>query len=304
MSVTQEQEVKEKQEDTNLQEKMDGIVQETIETNIEEEEINCVVGNKNKKVICIISILVLVVFLGIAIFFAIPLFHASRETIATGVQIKGIPVEGLTQEEAMQKVRDQIQSKMPEIMLLQTENEEVQLDLTKLRVSYALEEVALKAYEVGRSRNIVTDGISLIKAALQKEQIEPNLRMDMQALDKSLEDISSKLPNAVQQSSYYIEEGKLIVTAGKTGMAVDKEKTKQDIVQALIDLTYQDQPVQLTIATKQPDPIEIETIYQEVYQQAKDAYYTKEPYEVHPHINGVDFDLEAAKELLKEKKEE
>lgn len=53
-----------------------------------------------------------------------------------------------------------------------------------------------------------------------------------------------------------------------------------------------------------PAPIDIEKIHEEVYTEAKDAYYTKEPFTIYPEVEGIDFDVEAAKELLKEEKEE
>ena len=50
--------------------------------------------------------------------------------------------------------------------------------------------------------------------------------------------------------------------------------------------------------------IDIDKIHNEIYKEAKDAYYTKNPFTIYPEVEGVDFDVEKAKELLQEDKEE
>ena len=41
-----------------------------------------------------------------------------------------------------------------------------------------------------------------------------------------------------------------------------------------------------------------------MFKEAKDAYYTKEPFTIYPEVEGVDFDIENAKTILLEEKEE
>ena len=41
-----------------------------------------------------------------------------------------------------------------------------------------------------------------------------------------------------------------------------------------------------------------------MYKEAKDAYYTKDPFTIYPEVEGIDFDVEAAKKILEEDKEE
>ncbi len=38
--------------------------------------------------------------------------------------------------------------------------------------------------------------------------------------------------------------------------------------------------------------------------EVKDAYYTQNPFEIHPEEEGIDFDVETAKKALEEEKEE
>ena len=62
--------------------------------------------------------------------------------------------------------------------------------------------------------------------------------------------------------------------------------------------------LQIKISKMEPKDIDIEKIYNEVCTDPKDAYYIKNPFQIFPEVNGVKFDLEQAKEILKEQKDE
>ena len=46
---------------------------------------------------------------------------------------------------------------------------------------------------------------------------------------------------------------------------------------------------------------EINKIHEEIYKEVQNAYYTPEPFEIHPESDGIDFDLEKAKQMIAEK---
>ena len=95
----------------------------------------------------------------------------------------------------------------------------------------------------------------------------------------------------------------LIITRGKAGNGVDKDEIKQEIIDRFLE-NNPNTEIKINLVQTDPQDIDIDKIYEEVHTEAKDAYYTKDPFQVFPHVNGVDFDLEAAREILKEDKEE
>ena len=121
-------------------------------------------------------------------------------------------------------------------------------------------------------------------------------------LDQVEKNINNSIEGAIVQPSYYRENDKLIVTSGKAGLKVEKEKFLQKIYEVV--KKGEEQEIEIPIITSEPDEINIEQIYQEVYKQVQDAYYIKEPFTIYPEVEGVDFDLENAKLLLQEQKEE
>ena len=61
---------------------------------------------------------------------------------------------------------------------------------------------------------------------------------DEVTLDACILDISAKLPEQVEQPSYYIENGELIITSGKVGKAAQNDETKQIVADALNNKNY------------------------------------------------------------------
>ena len=56
--------------------------------------------------------------------------------------------------------------------------------------------------------------------------------------------------------------------------------------------------MEIPVINKEPDPIDIDKIHSEIYTEAKDAYYTKDPFTVYPEVEGVDFNVEEAKAII------
>ena len=135
------------------------------------------------------------------------------------------------------------------------------------------------------------------------KNIEIQIDIDENKLDKKIEEISKKLPGAVEQSNYYIEDTNLIIKKGKEGIEINKEELVKKIKQEIQQNSKQE--IIIPIKKVKPKEIDIEEIHQEIYKQVQNAYIKKDPIQVQPHINGVDFAItkEEAKNIIKEEKE-
>ena len=122
---------------------------------------------------------------------------------------------------------------------------------------------------------------------------------------KTIEDIGANLPGIVIESSYYIEDNNLIITKGKKGIKVDTDKLLELIKQRLDNKEIINEYIEIPVTEKEPDPINIDKIHEEVYKEVQDAYYTKDPFTIYPEVEGVDFNVEEAKaQIESEDKEE
>ena len=285
------------------------VKEEIVETDVEKEEIkkdkDIKKDNKNSKktkiiLLSIIVISVLLILMIVCTGFA--LLNINNTKIMSGVTIDGINVKGLTQEEAEVKVTEKVQENLNKDIVFKAEDFEYSIKLSQLEVEYDIQNAVYSAYEIGREGNIFSNNFNIVKTMLKGKNIYLESTYNEKLLDDIVSDISAKVPNAVTNSDYYIENNKLIITKGKAGNSIDKDKTKNIIIDIIKNNDRQE--IQLDMIYVEPDEIDIDKIYNEVYTEPQNAYYTKDPFEIFPHVNGVNFDIESARELLKEDKEE
>ena len=114
------------------------------------------------------------------------------------------------------------------------------------------------------------------------------------------------MKDAIVDNSYYIEKNNLIIVKGKAGYIIKTEELKEKIYEQISNIHTNYQIIEIPVEYKEPEPINLQKIHEEIYKEPQDAYVQKNPTVVHPEVNGIDFKIsvEEAEELLKEDKEE
>ena len=252
-----------------------------------------------------ISILVFIILLSIA-FFIFTFLNSKNENIISGVSIKGIDVSNLSVEEAKETLQNYINENLPENITLVHNDYETSIPLSALNVNFDIDSAVNQAYEIGKSSNIFENSFIALKTKIDPIDIELSATLDEEQLRTALNDISSKLPDTVIESGYYIEGNDLIVTKGSEGNVVNVDQMCTYIKSGISNLTLKNRTLDIATVSKQPSAIDIEKIYNEIYKQPVDAYYTQDPFAVYPSENGLDFaiSLDEAKEMLLEDKSE
>ena len=252
-----------------------------------------------------ISILVFIILLSIA-FFIFTFLNSKNENIISGISIKGINVSNLSVEEAKETLQNYINENLPENITLVHNEYETSIPLSSLNVSFDIDSAVNQAYETGKSGNIFENGFIALKTRINPIDIELSATLDEEQLRTALNDISSKLPDTVIESGYYIEGNDLIVTKGAEGNVVNVDQMCTYIKSGISNLTLKNRTLDISTVSKQPSAIDIEKIYNEIYKEPVDAYYTQDPFAVYPSENGLDFaiSLDEAKNMLLEEKDE
>jgi len=232
--------------------------------------------------------------------------NSTNENIVSGVFIKGINVSGMNKEEANQKLNNMIVDNMSDEILLHYGEFETSIAIEQIDASFDIASAVERAYGIGKEGNVFENTFKTIAVMVSNINIEPTLSYNKEQLRYALEDISTKLPDTVIQSSCYIDGTNLVITKGKAGSVVDVDKMEEIILEEIKNVSYSNNVINIEVYTGKPTEINVESIYSQVRKDPVDAYYTIEPYSVHPHENGVDFNIsiDEVKEMLKEDKEE
>ena len=255
----------------------------------------------------ILGIIGIVLLIIVPICFSIfTIFNNTNENIVSGISIKGIDVSGLSKIQAKEKLESYIQENLPENILLKHNDFETSIPISSIEVNFDIDGAIDQALQIGKSGNMLQNSFETLKTMLYHVDIESTFSMNEQLLIDALNDISTKLPDTVIESSYYIENNNLILTSGKEGNVVNINQMVSYIKNGIMNLTLKNRTLDIATSIKQPSKINIEKIYEEVHKEAKDAYYTQNPFSVYPSENGIDFaiSLEEATQMLEEEKEE
>ena len=252
-----------------------------------------------------ICVLVFIIILCIA-FLIFTFVNNQNKNIISGVSIKGINVSNLSTEEAKETLQNYINENLPENINLVHNDYQTSIPLSALNVNLDVDSSVEQAYKIGKSGNILENSFTALKTWMNPIDIELTLTLDEEQLRTALNDISSKLPDTVIESGYYIEGNNLILTRGSEGNVVNVNQMCTYIKNGILNLTLKNRNLEIATVSKQPSEINIEKIYTEIYKEPVDAYYTQDPFAVYPSENGLDFaiSLDEAKEMLLEEKSE
>ena len=282
------------------------------ESNIQPEDNSATtfqtVPKESTDVLSIFTLLV-VGFIGILllIFAIFTIYNTFNTNIISGVHIKGVDVSGLSESDAKYQLDNYLKSFIPEEIKIKHDDFETTISTSQMEISFDTKSASHLAFQVGREGNIFENNIRVLSMMFGYINIEPNITFNKELLTKYLEDISTQLPDAVVQSSYYIENNELIITSGKEGNVVDINSTIEAIKSSISTFSSSENPIEIAVKNQQPNEINIEQIYNEIRKDPVDAYYTTDPFEIYPSENGLDFNisLEEAKNIISsEEKEE
>ena len=257
---------------------------------------------KRKKAIITLLILVIVIALFVSTIFA--LVNINNNKIMSGISIAGIDVSGLSKEEAMAKLELIYNDKKDKDIKLIYNEYETTLNPTLMEVNYEIENAVDEAYKIGKKDNIFQNNYEILFTLISKKNIEVNMTLNEDVTKQTIEGIGLNLPDVLVQSSYSIEENELVITKGKKGIVIDTDKLISIVKEKLNNTETSEDYIEIPIIEKEPDEIDIQKIHDEIYEEAKDAYIEQEPFAVYPEVEGIDFDIEKAKEILQEDKEE
>lgn len=237
-------------------------------------------------------------------------------TIAKGVSVKGINLSNLTLEEAHEKLEKALNIELQEtIQLYYDDDYKIDFLPEQINYKYDIDSIVREAFDIGRTNNILLSNYKLLYATFWGIDLEISATYNEELLQDIVDDIAVKLPGVVVQPSHYLEEENLIISSGKSGLALKKDALKESILNNIKTKNYIEilnknsnfSIIKIQVENANPNKIDIEQIYNEVHCDPQDAYFSPEPLQIFKEQDGVDFAIsleEAQKIIDSEEKDE
>ena len=289
---------KEEKKDNKTKEKIDSRKEEF--SIVEKEDVDIKTNNLKIIIPLIIGGILLIALIFSTIF---SILNINNNNIISGVKIQGIEVSGLSQEQAKAKIEEIFNEKKQKDIILKYQDYETTITPEIIETEYDIDKAVLEAVSLGKNNNIFINNYNILFTLILKRNINLDISVNEETLKQKITEIGLEIPGAVKEPSYVVEEDKLIITKGKEGLKVNEEELIENVKSSLLNANINQEVIEIPVYSKIPEEIDIEKIHEEVYQEVKDAYYTKEPFEIHPEVEGRDFDIEEAKKILEEDKE-
>lgn len=277
---------------------------ESIET-LENTEEKITSNTKKKRKISIILIVLSILIILLGIFSTIfALVNMGDNKIMKGVLVENIDISNMTEETAQETLQKSCLEKLENKITLKYGGLEEVISYKSVEANYQIDKAVKEAYNIGRQGNIFENNMEILNTWINGKNIELEVTIDENIIKQISQNINNNIEGAVVQSSYYIENDKLIVTSGKTGVKVDQAQLIEKIQEVIKADSKEEKIVEIPVFIANPEEVNIEQIHQEIYKEVQNAYYTKDPFTIYPESNGIDFDVENAKNILQEKKDE
>ena len=290
--------------DTNLTSSDDIHNSTTTESEESENfEVSSEEPQKKSKHPAVIFLIFLSIFLGILLiaFSGFALYNYNhRSVISKGIYINSIDVSNLSKEQAKEKLDSYYSEQLSNDIALVYNDYKSFIKPSEIELSYDIDSAVNYAYTYGKNGNIFQNNYYIFTTMINGLNLTPTYTLNEESLSKILTNISAELPDAIVESSYYIDGNTLIITKGNSGSVINLNSTVNSIKSKLVDLSYINNPITIDVVTQDPKKVDVDQIYNEVHKDPKDAYYTKDPYTIYPSENGVDFkiSIDEAKQIV------
>ena len=200
---------------------------------IKEEKRKMEEKKKKRKWIPIAILIGIIFIIGILISTIFAFANINKNTIVSGVKIEGIDVSGLSAEEAKGKLETIYTEKLETEIPVQYKEYETTINANLFETKYNIEDAVKKAIEIGKEGNIFENNYKILFALIGKQDIKVEMQLNEEAAKKIIEDLGTNLPGVVIESSYYIEDNKLIITKGQAGVKIDTDKLLEELKEKL-----------------------------------------------------------------------
>lgn len=149
--------------------------------------------------------------------------------IHKNIYVKDIDLSHLSKKDAKEKINN-ILNENSKVNLIYNDDIYI-IDLVDLEIKYNVDEAVEKAYQVGRENSLIND----IKLKLgldfgNKKKIDLGYNYNEDKIYDFINEINEKIYVAPINATAKVENNELVFTDEKSGIGIDKEKLKNDIL--------------------------------------------------------------------------
>ncbi len=214
----------------------------------------------------------------------------------------GVSLGGLSREEAAAALSEELLSAYSEASVtLSLDGQELIISALEAGVSLSSEKTAEATFSAGRQGNIFSRLSFAVSSLFTERSIEEDsdFSIDRQAILTIVRTLMEQVSKSPVEYTWSIGESSIEINGGIPGTRCDAEAMADAIIQAFRNMDFT--PLSFVSEIIEPAPLPLEMIYELVNVEPVPAYVALDDdkqAKLVPHVNGVSFDMQKAREAL------
>ena len=232
----------------------------------------------------------------------------SSSAVLRGVSVAGVPVGGMTKEQAVETLKDQLGQAAGQVAVpLEYGPWEGELPAGAVQIDE--QATAEQVWQTGREHFFLQGGAFLAHSLGSETDLNLTLtwtEAGQADLEEKMDEADLQVGGALTDATYAVEGDKLMLTKGVTGLTIDREAAVPMVLEAMTAAVSDAlqgtagpaAPVVLPAHETTPREPDFDAMYAELHTEAKNAEIDPDTLEVGDHVVGIDFDPTQAKSMF------
>ena len=254
-----------------------------------------------KKEFHIFSILVIIICISLSVILIYFAANRLSDKVYKNVYLGKHYVGNLTEQELEDKIIEIYKEENLKIIVTVKNGEEIidRIAPEDIEISVDIPKTKEEVINFGRDANIFINNLNIFKALVNKKVIDFSYKYNEQKLRNEISMMQTSLKGRAVDDKYEINGDKLVITKGKDGLKIDEDRMESSI-DALFS-RKKDAEYQIETKKEEANRLDLDSLFVEVYREAKDAKINKHPdgtVTFEKEVVGLSFDKNKLKEEL------
>lgn len=190
---------------------------------------------------------IVIIIIAIATYFNV----AYAKKIFPNIAINGKDYSGLTKKQAFEKLESEIENSYKSGFSFVYQAKIYQAKISETGVKININEIINNAFAFGHRKNSLQNIKEQLELINQKRDIEIEFEINELLLENYIANKLSKIETPPKNFGYFYDDEKFIPTRARSGMLIDRKKTKKDISKNLSGL--ENKIIELELKKKYPE---------------------------------------------------
>jgi hypothetical protein len=186
-----------------------------------------------RRLIAVLLLTVTVLLVGAGSLYAFD--RSARTKIAEGVTVNGVPVGGLTPEQARAKLSAALLKPLDRPVSVRYKGQRFTLTPKAANIAIDIDGSVDRAMAVSHAGNLFSRTWREVRGSALNEKVDAKVSWDRAAVRRVVDRVERRLTVAPRDASVDLSNGKVAPTTSRDGLAVDRRDLRVDIRSALLN---------------------------------------------------------------------